>query len=286
MRNESRRTLHGVWVLRDVDDVEALVLGVIRETVQSVGHERLLDADRDELHAALLEQVVVLDAAFDETRPGIVFRPWLYQRLRWAAIDFVRSWIGRRGEKRVVDVRLAWQAGGDAGLEDAADADGPALSRLVAAAGGDETDRFDARAWLLRDGDCPPPWVLRRRGRDEGAPAASGDRRAAGGASGSAGGAARSPRGSPPWIDCAGCGWRSYPHAPNGVDAWTFDVRCVNCGGLLEPGTPTATADTLGESSSVRAVSNAALGARPTAGICASASTSSSDPTGTITSCV
>lgn len=37
-----------------------------------------------------------------------------------------------------------------------------------------------------------------------------------------------------PWVDCAGCGWRNYPVAPNGKPGWTPPAACGGCGLPLE----------------------------------------------------
>lgn len=86
-----------------VDDVEALCRGVIDRVATS---RDLSPADREELLSHLFERVVVLQRSYDPDRRGILFRPWLYRNLQLDAIDFLRAWLGRRGEKRVVDERV------------------------------------------------------------------------------------------------------------------------------------------------------------------------------------
>lgn len=122
--------LRGTWALRDVVDVESLCRGVLADAMrkQALSFER---ADYDEMLAHLLSQVVIEEIKFVakgfDRRPGYLFRPWLYVQLRSRLIDFVRFWFGRKGERRVVDYRLAGAArddDGDAGedrLDGAAD---------------------------------------------------------------------------------------------------------------------------------------------------------------------
>jgi hypothetical protein len=110
--------------LRDdeiVEDVESLVWGVIGRTPTT---RDLSDADRDELFSALLERTVVLTRKYDPSRDDprrrapLQFRPWLFQRLRLAAIDELRHWHGRQGQKRVFDERLLDAARRRVGVDD------------------------------------------------------------------------------------------------------------------------------------------------------------------------
>lgn len=70
-----------------VDDLEALCRGVLK----AGGGGQLERADFDEALDYLLESVFVVAQRFDETRRGIVFRPWLFQRLRWRLMDWFRE---------------------------------------------------------------------------------------------------------------------------------------------------------------------------------------------------
>lgn len=241
--------LHGMWEIthagtpprrlrpdETVADVEALVHGVIARVATT---SDLSAADRDELFSHLLERTVVLTGSYDQGRDDpaqraqLAFRPWLFHRLGLAAIDFLRQWLGRHGEKRVVDSRL--------GLRDVDDVDGDGavgLDRLAGAAAESSGDRpedwADALGWLYARGDRATLREERGLGLDEGAGAAGGDRGAAPGA-----GAPDAPRaaghGGQASVECAGCGWRHYrTQAPNGRPGWRFPDRCLSCGRPLE----------------------------------------------------
>lgn len=245
LRNRER-TLSTVWRLRDVDDVEALVLGVVAWVANTiVGHTKFPDADRDELISALFEQVVVLDSRYDSTRAGIEFRPWAFSLLKLRAIDHLRRTYGRNGEKRVT-------AGSDG--DGGRDGDGAGDDRLDEASLEDPADGVDARAWLYPGGDRDGFGDVDRHRRSPSSGVAASDDLAGALAAGSTASGASSDRGAVPWVDCA-CGWRHFPAAPNGVAAWHYPESCASCG---EPLAMTGGADTLDESSSVRAVSNAA----------------------------
>lgn len=157
-----QRMLPTVWTLRDVADVESLVRGVAAELVGKT-RSGVPEADYDELVAALFEQVVVLDRRFDSERVGILFRPWLYVQLRRRAIDFLRSWRGRKGEKAVVRAESA-----DAGdpREDRLE---PTLSEGDGVAADDRPSSFGG---LLHCRDRSVAWERRRmgQGKDQRAP--------------------------------------------------------------------------------------------------------------------
>jgi hypothetical protein len=141
-----------------VEDVEHLVWGVIGRTPTT---RDLSNADVEELFSALLERVVVLQRKYDPNRDDprrrapLQFRPWLYQRLRLAAIDELRFWLGRQGQKRVFDERLLLAARRDA---ERADRSSPSLAGPHGAAteGADELDR---------DRTVPVDWIYARRDR-------------------------------------------------------------------------------------------------------------------------
>lgn len=89
------------WIVRGVD-IEPLCKGVLVEMARR-SSMKLEPADHDESLAFLLGEVVVLDRKYDAGRAGIVFAPWLYQRLRWAIVDHWRSFYGRQGQHRLPD---------------------------------------------------------------------------------------------------------------------------------------------------------------------------------------
>jgi hypothetical protein len=121
--------LAGVWALRDVSDVEALCRGVLGESLRRASVE-LEPADFDESLAFLLGQTVELERKFDG-RPGIKFRPWLYNELRRDLIDYWRSWYGRSGQKRVPEDDPNAPVGGDhTGIDPPDPHDDPGDSRL------------------------------------------------------------------------------------------------------------------------------------------------------------
>jgi hypothetical protein len=146
--------------LRDdeiVEDVESLVRGVIGRLATT---RELSEADRDELFGHLLERVVVLTAKYDRARvtPGrkvpLLLPGWLFRELRLDAIDFLRQWHGRQGQKRVVDERLLDAARRDGAGDDAGDprADGREHPS-AAGADDDERDRTVPLDWLYARGD-------------------------------------------------------------------------------------------------------------------------------------
>jgi hypothetical protein len=246
--------LRTVWTIRDehgvvlVEDVEALCRGVLRKRA-GANYERRADRTpaavrlepidwRDSL-AFLLGEVVILERQYDPTRAGIVFRAWLFQQLQWRLIDEWRRRFGRHGQHRVADTGAALNAGRDAG-RDAGIEDDDADENLRGhpfrePAGGDPADRSDVERWLDPDGDreeAGPVGGLRRLA----GPGVEGraDRPGAGAWS-RAGRAAAGASGVPAFLDCTGCGWRTYPQAPNGVDAWHWPDRCLGCEQAIAP---------------------------------------------------
>lgn len=224
-----------------VTDVEGLVRGVIGRVATS---RELADADRDELFGHLCEQVVVLTRSYDRHRAvrsgRLVFRAWLFRELGFDAIDFLRSWLGRNGEKRVADPRVA-AAGYASGIEEGGSArDGSSfVDRLAlspAASEGDSAESgADALGWLYARGDRATLREERRLGLHPGTGAADGDDRPAARAGGrDAGGAARTGAQAGGGCDCPACGWRNYRVVePNGDRRWRFPDRCVACGADL-----------------------------------------------------
>lgn len=218
-----------------VADVEALCRGVIRELTAA---KQMSDADELLTLSHLFETVLIKTPKYDPGRAGILFRPWLHTAMQRAAIDFWRTFHGRKGEKRVADDRLLQSARRDSGLLDDRD-HGVDRSDRPAEEGPDGTpgDRAFPREWADLPGDRPfvvaaPVGGL---GRDEGV----GDPGCVGGGGVEAGGrdvgaAARPDRGAPPFLDCVSCGTRSYAAPPNGIDKWHYPP-CAACGAVLEP---------------------------------------------------
>lgn len=214
-----------------VDDCEQLIHGVIGRVGSARG---IGPADLDELFGHLCAQAVVLTGAYDPHRDvtgRLVFRAWLFRELSFDAIDFLRSWLGRSGEKRVADVVPSR-------FDDSDDLEPAGVGRLGRAAATGEGDSqegwADAVGRLYARGDRATLREERRMGFGEGAGAAAGAGGAARGAAGrdaSRGSAAGAGAG----IDCAWCGWRSYRvAAPNGAPGWRFPDRCVACGRPLQ----------------------------------------------------
>lgn len=213
-----------------VRDVEALVLGILS---RSPGVRDLPSVEREELRDHLFERVIVLAPLYDPSRddPGrrapLLFRLWLYAELRNDAIDHLRQWRGRRGQKAVVDTRLAVQAARDGGLDD----ESPRVDRLggsvTSCASDSPQDRASDLERLYAQGDRATLREERRMGL--------GPRRRA--ARGAARASVRAGRpdvagtlGTPHWLDCAACGWRNYRSCvPNGVAAWHFPEHCLAC---------------------------------------------------------
>ena len=222
--------LASTWQLRDVEDVELLARGVLAE------HQRRHDGDltpmeQEEALLALLEQVVVAEREFEE-RPGIVFRAWLYARLRHRLIDHLRKAHGRDGRKRVMDTGARDGLLRDLGVdEDEAAAAEEAYyePRL------EEPSSFPLD-WQ-REIDAAFAWaetLERPRPAKLDPPLPE-----------------RGPR--PPAlrvVDCVGCGWRHYPTAPpNGDIRWHVEaIACGSCGAELAR-SPADAADTVSPTS-------------------------------------
>jgi hypothetical protein len=100
----------------EVADVEELIWGVIAPLRASAS---LTPDDELELFSHLLEETVKLIPRFNP-RAGatVLFRPWLFQRLRGKAIDWCRTFYGRRGQKRVLDSRRLDAARRDSGYDE------------------------------------------------------------------------------------------------------------------------------------------------------------------------
>lgn len=166
-----------------VEDVEALCRGAAHQASTN-----LSAADEDELLGHLFEQVVVLTRSYDPSRAGIVFRLWLYHELRRDAIDFLRSWLGRDGRKRVFDERLLlsgrgddeWQTDPVDALEDERDSLYGGLVQLAAEVAVDGPEaRTDAFIRFLVEGDRALPRQVGGLGLSEGAATPRGHSRAA-----------------------------------------------------------------------------------------------------------
>lgn len=236
----------GHWTLEAapghrVEDVDALIAGVTHET-ETRAREHISPADRDLLISELYATTVALANRF-EPRSGIVFRPWLYQRLRFAAIDFLRSWNGRKGEKRATDDRYLDAALRDAGGDDlAAAADvrshhaNPVGGAAAAGAGDRPEDWADDLGRLYARGDRDTVRAERELGLDEAGGAEGGDRPAGARAARPADGGSVQVGGRAPWRDCGACGWRHYRDSSGGEP---FPTVCNGCGRVLvtPPGT-------------------------------------------------
>lgn len=95
------RLLPAVWALEDVTDVELLCRGVLAEVrPRNLNGSTDILGERDEVLLFLFEQVAVIHGKYrPDDHPGVLFRPWLYERLRWRLRDHYRHIEGRRGEK-------------------------------------------------------------------------------------------------------------------------------------------------------------------------------------------
>lgn len=157
-----------VWAVRDVTDVESLCRGVIARQ-RAAAPQDFSPADFDETLGWLLGEVIVLEARFEQ-RPGIIFRPWLFQRLCWAVIDHWRSFYGRNGQHRVPPLPPiegdddSW----DVEQRDPMDDDRSGASRLERVVAEFTVDPPDARdvalRWVLTDGDREALRTQRRLG--------------------------------------------------------------------------------------------------------------------------
>src|SRR6266511_2760899 len=183
--------LSGVWRIDEAGDppralrphevvtnVEELCIGVIE--LQSRKLKEPLQNDDYLLSLEhLFERVVVVLPRYapPPDRPGLQFRPWLFNELRWDLVDFWRSWFGRHGEKRIVDQR-------DNGLADEFDDDdggAAASNQLVGALPSREGDLATSRSPELLRALLHPDRATLRAERGLGF---STDGRAAGGAPG------------------------------------------------------------------------------------------------------
>ena len=214
-----------------VRNVEGFCRDLIRRLTS---HDPLPWDDEEQLLAELFERVLVLTRAYDPSRRGIVFRAWLHTELRRDAIDYLRSWRGRRGEKALVD-----GSAGESALRDSGLADGdPRVDRLdgalTAGEGDCPQDRTSALEWLYAGGDRATLREERRMGLGASLRAQGGNPRA--GALPLAGDARRAQGGDPGthWRDCPACGWRNFRNVgPNGLPGWQLPERCLACGTAL-----------------------------------------------------
>ena len=178
--------LPAVWTLRDVIDVEALCRGVIRELTGARSPDRttrpgdwLEPIDYETSLAFLLgeahvQEQVFLRRALDK-KPGIVFRPWLYQQLRSRLIDEWRSprMFGRDGKHRVQPVPATderdddWHVDQRDPLDD--DVTGAnRLERVIAELTVDPPDPGSVLVrWALTEGDRDVVRLERRHDRRE-----------------------------------------------------------------------------------------------------------------------
>lgn len=171
-----------------------------------------------------------------DSRSHIRFRVYAYFELFNDAIDHIRSTRGRHGQHRVFDARVLddWSGDGDgpAGLDQS--------DSLASTDAGDDPDHWATDfGGLLTEGDQPPVEDLGRAGGGDGdGDPGRGDRagvRSAGRVGAAVAGARRAaPRRA--FVDCDGCGWRSYVEPPNGVPEWSEPEECRGCGAKLGGG--------------------------------------------------
>jgi hypothetical protein len=187
MTASSPQMLPRLWAVRDVADVEMLCRGALAELLRRT-NVTLEAVDYDATLAFMLGEVVVLEARFAEkikAKPGLIFRPWLYQQVTGKAIDHWRSWFGRQGQKRLPDTSAVSPTEDDDGswcIDQPDPHDDPADRGLGRAAreiaeDGPET-RTDALRWVLDEGDRAALQPLRRLGGGAHPGVAGGHRRA------------------------------------------------------------------------------------------------------------
>lgn len=225
------------WPLKEpVRDVEALCRDVVRRAIKALprdqngpgagGAMKLTSSEFDEALAFCIGQVHVLLPAYDlaRERNGSRLAGWLSAELRWDLLDYWRSpaGFGRHGQHRLHD--------GDPGVREVDEPDTESA--------GDRTDDWASPlVGLLQSGDRQVARQERILGLRTGRRAAAGARGGGAGAVGRVGGPVAGPVGgagrSVPWVDCGGCGWRTFPQAPNGVDRWHYPTTCLGCGSRL-----------------------------------------------------
>jgi hypothetical protein len=135
-------------IVRDVESLARGAMGAERWTAY------LEPADDRDLLATLLSDAVLLERQYSP-REGIEARPWLFQRLRWKALDWRRVHDRHRVTADLRGEELAW----DDELGDASSADrraglGSGSHGAPGEVAGDRGDpRSDALRGLLESGD-------------------------------------------------------------------------------------------------------------------------------------
>lgn len=209
-------------------------VGKVLEKVVAKEAIPLEPVEREEALQVLRIALWKTSAKYD-SRSHVRFRVYAYLELYNDTIDHFRSERGRHGQHRVFDAR---------GVSDDFDVDDGAagVDRLGGAASRDPADDPDAWAadagGLLTVGDGEAATVAGGEGGGDAPRDAGRDRRAGGRTDRRAGAAAARPRRGAPlrvaFVDCPGCGWRSYLGAPNGVPGWQTPDVCGGCGAMLE----------------------------------------------------
>lgn len=214
-----------------VDNVEGLCRKILNAANDRLP-ERLEWADYDESLGYLLGRAVELVPRYRPRDQRSQLGAWLKQELHWDLLDYWERVHGRKGEKRVVDLRPALAAAG------VADGD-PGLDRpdqpAARSAGDADADRALPREWsdLPADRGTLVADTVGGLGLDAGGGGQGGVGRAGVVAGGRAGAevAGADPRAA--WLDCLSCSWRHYPSAPNGVPGWHYPDACTSCGRTL-----------------------------------------------------
>jgi len=198
----------------------------VRKVLEKVLRRDPIDVEpceREEAVAFLLAQLWIVSEHYD-SRSHIRFGVFAYTSLWQDAYDHFRKVRGRHGQHRVVDTRGF--VDGDLGVDPVAD--------RASGDPGDDPDGWGADGGgLLAVGDRP---AARLFGGGGGSPVGP-DAPVAGGGGAGEGGRAGGPVAGAAvgawFVDCAGCGWRSYLEPPNGLPGWHRPASCVSCGAPL-----------------------------------------------------
>lgn len=185
MTASSPQMLSRTWTLRDVEDVEMLCRGALAEMLRRCNLD-LEPVDYDDTLAFLLGEVVTLERRFDAKvaeKPGLIFRPWLFQQVKSRAVDYWRSWFGRQGQKRPPTGEGNSDGEGEGWYVDTPDPHDDPADRGLGRAAREITEdgpeaRTDALRWVLDEGDRAALQPLRRLGGGSHPGVARGHRRA------------------------------------------------------------------------------------------------------------
>lgn len=217
-----------------VYNVEALCRGHLRRLSAGVTPP-LGPADYAESLGFMLGEVIVLaEQKYDPARASSLGE-FLNARMPGVLIDYWRRFYGRKGERRVYDLRRLERAAGDsAETADGFDHGDLGVDRPndSLAGGADSAQGAWAlpREWTESDGDGGTVRPAQGLGAGPGAAdPVSVDRRGVGTSGRDGLAVAGAPRGAA-WHDCVSCGWRHYPWAPNGVLGWHYPEACLACG--------------------------------------------------------